>query len=54
MPLESLLIKLADGGYKGNFILKVAPKELGAGDDRNVLKKLGEAKGYFLKHFTKQ
>jgi len=54
MPLESLLIKLAAGGYKGDFILKVAPKELGAGDDANVLKKLAEAKEYFLKHFIKK
>ena len=53
MPLESLLIKLSDGGYKGDFTLKVAPKELGAGDDASVLKKLGETKEYFLKHFVK-
>lgn len=54
MPLESLLIKLSDGGYKGDFTLKVAPKELGAWDDEVVLKKLGEAKEYFLKHFVKK
>lgn len=54
MPLESLLIKLADGGYKGDFTLKIAPRELGAGDDANVLKKLEEAKEYFLKHFVKR
>ena len=54
MPLESLLIKLADGGYKGDFILKVLPKELGAGDDATVLKKLTEAKEYFQKHFMKK
>lgn len=53
MPLESLLIKLSEGGYKGCFTLKVAPKELGAGDDENVLKKLADAKQYFLKHFMK-
>lgn len=54
MPLESLLIKLTEWGYKGDFTLKVAPKELGAGDDATVLKKLEEAKGYFSKHFTKK
>jgi len=53
MPLESLLIKLSDGGYKGYFTLKVVPKELGAGNDINVLKKLAEAKEYFLRHFAK-
>lgn len=54
MPLESLLIKLADGGYKGDFTLKVTPKELGAGEDANVLKNLAEAKEYFLKHFVRK
>lgn len=29
-PLESLLIKLREAGYKGDFTLKVAPKELAA------------------------
>lgn len=54
MPLESLLIKLAQGGYKGEFTLKVAPKELGAGDDAMVVKRLTEAKEYCLKHFVKK
>jgi len=54
MPLESLLIKLSDGGYKGNFTLKVAPKELLVEDDANVLKKLEEAKDFFQKHFIKK
>lgn len=50
-PLESLLIKLRELGYKGDFTLKVAPKELSAGDDDAVLKKLAEAKAYFEKHY---
>lgn len=54
MPLESLLIKLANGGYKGNFTLKVSPKELDVGDDISVLKKLSETKEYFLKHFIEK
>ncbi|MDP2104157.1 MAG: hypothetical protein Q8K26_04530, partial [Candidatus Gracilibacteria bacterium] len=53
MPLESLLIKLHDGGYKGYFTLKVAPKELGVSSDTTVLKSLKEAKEYFSKHFHK-
>jgi hypothetical protein len=32
----------------------VAPKELGAGDDTNVLQKLAQAKEYFLKHFSQK
>lgn len=54
MPLESLLIKLAEWGYAGDFTLKVAPKELWSGDDASVLKKLAETKEYFLKHFVKK
>lgn len=54
MPLESLLIKLAEWGYKGTFILKVSPKELGAWDDENVLKHLKETQEYFLKNFLKR
>ena len=50
-PLESLLIKLRDAGYKGNFTLKVSPKELGAGNDETVMKKLEQAKAYFTKHY---
>ncbi len=54
MPLESLLIKLSEWGYKGDFTLKISPKELGAWDDALVLKRLEEAKKYFLKHFMKK
>ncbi len=53
MPLESLLIKLAEWWYKGHFTLKVAPKELWAWDDVCVVKKLTEAKEYYMKHFKK-
>lgn len=53
-PLESLLIKLREAGYKGNFTLKVSPKELSAGDDEAVQKKLAQAKAYFAKHYPKK
>ncbi len=48
-PLESLLIKLRDAGYRGDFTLKVSPKELSVGDDAAVQKKLAQAKAYFEK-----
>lgn len=51
MPLESLLIKLRENGYQGIFSLKVLPKELSAGDDTQVQKRLAEAKAYFEKYF---
>lgn len=37
MPLETLLIRLKDGGYKRNFTLKIDPKSLGVGDNEAVL-----------------
>lgn len=52
MPLESLLIKLKDIDYKGNFTLQVDPKYLGAGDDELVLKNLERAKAYLEKYFS--
>ncbi|EKD66215.1 MAG: hypothetical protein ACD_49C00060G0057 [uncultured bacterium (gcode 4)] len=51
MPLESLLIKLKEAGYKWLFTMKINPKELSAWDDNAVLQKLAEAKLYFEKYF---
>lgn len=51
MPLESLLIKLHDSGYKGFFTIKITPKELGVWSDENVLKNFEEIKIFFKKHF---
>lgn len=51
MPLETLLIRLKDGGYKRNFTLKVDPKSLGAGEDSVILARLQEAKKFWEKHY---
>lgn len=51
MPLESLLIKLKDIEYKGNFSLQVLPKSLYAGDDKKVIAKLLEARNYLDRYF---
>lgn len=51
MPLETLLIRLKEGGYKRNFTLKVDPKALGVGDDEIVLKRMKEAKKFWDKHY---
>lgn len=51
MPLETLLIRLKEGGYKRNFTLKVDPKALGVGDDELVLKRMKEAKKFWDKHY---
>lgn len=54
MPLESLLIKLRENGYKGAFTLRVSPRELGAGDDLVVLNKLAEAKKWYERYFLEK
>lgn len=52
MPLESLLIRMKESGYRGNFSLDVNPKMLSAGDDEKVTKKLEEAKKFLQKYFN--
>lgn len=52
MPLETLLIRLKEGGYKRNFTLKVDPKALGVGDDEAVLKRMKDAKKFWEKHYA--
>lgn len=51
MPLESLLIKLSELEFRGNFALQIDPKALGAGDDEKVVYRLKEAKKYLEKYF---
>ncbi|MDD2486805.1 MAG: hypothetical protein PHS92_00335 [Candidatus Gracilibacteria bacterium] len=51
MPLESLLIKLKENGYKGLFTVKLNPKEFSVGKDEMVLSRLAEAKAFFEKYF---
>ncbi len=52
MPLESLLIKLSELGYRGSFSLEVTPHELHAGNDDEVLRRLSEAKHFWEKYYT--
>jgi len=52
MPLETLLIRLKEGGYKRNFTLKVDPKALGVGDDELVLKRMKDSKKFWEKHYA--
>ncbi len=52
MPIESLLIKLAEVGYTGYFSLCVAPEALSAGeDDEQVVKKMASARTFLGKYF---
>ena len=51
MPLETLLIRLKEGGYKRHFTLKVEPKSLGVGTDETVLARMADAKKFWKKHY---
>ncbi len=51
MPLESLLIKLSEIGFDGNFTLSVLPESLSAWDDELTLTYLANAKKFLQKYF---
>jgi hypothetical protein len=51
MPLESLLIKLSDINYTGDFALSVDPRVISAGDDTTVIKRLEQAHAFLGKYF---
>jgi sugar phosphate isomerase/epimerase len=51
MPLESLLIKLSDIDYTGDFALSVDPRVISAGDDATVIKRLEQAHAFLGKYF---
>ncbi len=53
MPLESLLIKLAEIEYDGHFALDVDSRYLEAGDDEEVIRRLIEAKKFLAKYYGK-
>ena len=52
MTLETLLIRLREGGYKRAFTLKVDPKALGVGNDETVLKRMADAQKFWAKHYN--
>jgi hypothetical protein len=51
MPLESLLIKLSEIGFDGNFSLSVLPESLSVWDDELTLTYLANAKKFLQKYF---
>jgi len=53
MPLESLLAKLKQDGYKGAISFKIAAKYFEAGDDEKVSKHLQECKKFYEEYFVK-
>lgn len=53
LPLESLLTKLRQDGYKGAISFKIHPKFLKAGNDAGVKKQLVTCKKFFEMYFVK-
>ena len=53
LPVESLLTKLAQIRYAGDFTLKVNAKQLFEGDDEKVVQKLGDCRDFYTKYFEK-
>jgi hypothetical protein len=52
MPVESLLIKLRDIGYTGDFSLSVNPESLSAGEsETEVIEKLISSRKFLAKYF---
>ena len=52
MPLESLLIRMKEAGYTGDFTLDIDPKNLSIGDDTTVIKRLQFAREYLERYFS--
>ncbi len=53
LPIESFLTKLKQLNYKGDFTLKIDPRQLTEGDDELVLAKLNETREFYEKYFIK-
>ncbi len=51
MPLESLLIRMKEAGYTGDFALDIEPKNLSVSDDATVIKRLRNAREYLERYF---
>lgn len=53
LPLESFLTKLKQEGYRGAISFKIHPKFLHAGDEKKMMKNLGECKKFYEEYFVK-
>lgn len=51
MPLESLLIRMKEAGYSGNFTLDIDPHSLAVGDDSTVVSQIKKAGVFLEKYF---
>ena len=51
LPLAELLQRMSLDGYCGAIVIETCPQALGAGDDKQVRKKLGEALQFCREHF---
>ena len=53
LPLESLLTKLKQEGYRGAISFKIHPKFLHAEDHEQVMKNLASCKKFYEEYFVK-
>jgi len=53
LPVESFLTKLARDDYRGDFILKISPRNLHEGDIEKMMDIVKESKEFFEKYFKK-
>jgi sugar phosphate isomerase/epimerase len=51
MPLESLLIRMKEAEFPGEFILDVSPASLSVGNDSEVIKRIEKAEEYLHRYF---
>lgn len=54
LPVESFLTKLARDNFRGDFILKLSPKNLHEGDLEKMLETMTESKEFFEKYFRSE
>jgi len=52
LPIESFMTKLKQDGYPGTISIKANPKFINVGDDKKVLKALGELKEFHTTYFA--
>jgi sugar phosphate isomerase/epimerase len=52
LPIESFMTKLKQDGYPGTISIKINPKYINVGDDKKVLKDLGDLKEFYTTYFA--
>ncbi len=53
LPVESFLTKLARDDYRGDFIIKISPRNLHEGNWERMMETMQESKDFFEKYYKK-